>query len=138
MLISIPFLIYVNQAIKNLKCEMSLRPWNGDFSREKRISGGFPSGHLSKATYLAVLFGSRFGYKFAIPLTLFAAFTGISFIVSNRHYTSQVIAGLGFGTAYALAASKLVDMHLAKNKNLAVDLTVNEYGGPAVNLSYRF
>lgn len=138
MLISLPFLIYVNQAIKNFKCDMSLRPWHQDFSREKQASGGFPSGHVSKATYLAVLYGSRFGYKFAIPLSMFAAFTSICFIASNRHYTSQVIAGVGFGAAYALAASTLVDMQLRKKNDLSIDLALNDYGMPAVSLSYRF
>lgn len=138
MLVSIPFLIYVNQAIKNFKCDLSLRPWHEDFSREKQASGGFPSGHVSKATYLAVLYGMRFGYKFAIPFSCFAAFTGVAFIASNRHYASQVVAGVGFGAAYALAASKLVDMHLNKNKSLALDLTVNHNGGPAIALSYKF
>lgn len=138
MLVSIPFLIYVNQAIKNFKCDMSLRPWHQDFSREEQASGGFPSGHVSKATYLAVLYGMRFGYKFAVPFSMFAAFTGAAFIASNRHYTSQVVAGVGFGAAYALAASKLVDMHLDKSKSLALDLTVNHNGGPALKLSYQF
>ena len=138
MLVSVPFLIYVNQALKNFKCDLSLRPWHEDFSREKQASGGFPSGHVSKATYLAVLYGMRFGYKFAIPFSCFAAFTGIAFVASNRHYASQVVAGVGFGAAYALAASKLVDMHLNNNKSLTFDLTVNHNGGPAIALSYKF
>lgn len=136
MLVGVPFLIYVNQAIKKLRCDMSLRPWNGNFSCEERVSGGFPSGHVSKATYLAVLYGVRYGPKFAIPLSLLAAFTGTVFVISNRHYASQIVAGIGFGAAYALAADKLVSSKLTKN--VAFDVSINKYGGPAVAVSYNF
>ena len=68
----------------------------------------FPSGHTATAfTNASVLF---FEYKeaniwYASSGYLFAAATGFLRIANNKHYTSDVLAGAGIGTAVGLAVS---------------------------------
>ena len=65
-----------------------------------------------------------------------AVFLCLNFLTCNRHYASQLIAGAGFGTIYALAASKLVDSRLADTVEMGV--TMNEHGAPAFSLAFRW
>jgi len=122
--------------IKKFKFDACLRPWNGKFDKNERSYGGLPSGHVAEATYTAVLYGMRFGYQLAVPLGAVTAFVGVTFLACNRHYFSQLIAGVGFGAMYALAANKVVDSRLQKDLSLA--MSVNEQGGPSFGISYRF
>lgn len=68
----------------------------------------FPSGHTATAfTNASVLF---YEYKdaniwYASSGYLFAAATGFLRIANNKHYTSDVLAGAGIGTAVGLAVS---------------------------------
>jgi membrane-associated phospholipid phosphatase len=136
MLLGIPILIYVNEIIRLLKFDICYRPWNGSFSSVERAPGGFPSGHVSKATYLAVLYGMRYGYKFALPLSAVAGFIGTIFLAGNRHYLSQLIAGVGVGVIYGLAASKVVDYKLTHDCHFGLGL--DPQGGPNLSISWRF
>ncbi len=128
LLIGMPFVIWTKKLVKQMRFEACLRPWHQNFSCENRSFGGFPSGHMAQALYMAVLYGSRYGPRFAVPLGLLATFVGVTFVTCNRHYTSQIIAGAAFGTIYALAASKLVDMKLTNRVNLGIG--VDEGGRP--------
>jgi len=134
-LIGLPFVIWTKTLIKKLRFEENLRPWNEAFDSEKRGSGGFPSGHMAEAAYTALLYGMRFGPKFAIPLGSIAAFIGVSFVACNRHYLSQIVAGAGLGAIYALAANKLVDAKVAQNMKFGVKF---ENKSPAFSISYQF
>lgn len=136
MLIGLPFMFLANRVIKQFNCEVSLRPWHEKFSHNGRIHGGFPSGHTSEAAFLAVLYGLRYGPKAAIPLSILTAFVGSTFVAANRHYVSQVVAGVAFGAMYGLAASKLVDIKLAER--FSVDICSDENSRPALAISYRF
>jgi len=135
-LAGVPFVMLGKKLIKKLRFDACLRPWNGKFDRNERSYGGLPSGHVAEATYTAVLYGLRFGYKFAVPLGTLTAFVGISFLTCNRHYLSQLVAGAGFGALYAVAASKTADSRLHENISFAV--SANEKGEPLFGLSYRF
>jgi hypothetical protein len=134
-LIGLPFVIWTKTIIKKLRFEENLRPWNEAFDKENRCSGGFPSGHMAEAAYTALLYGMRFGPKFAIPLGSIAAFIGVSFVACNRHYLSQIVAGAGLGAVYALAANKLVDAKVAQNMKFGVKF---ENKSPAFSISYQF
>lgn len=136
MLLGLPFVIYINEVIKKMKFDICHRPWHEDFSCTQRTPGGFPSGHVAKATYLAVLYGTRYGPRFSIPLGLIAGFIGVTFLSSNRHYLSQLIAGVGFGAAYGLAASKLVDYKLTHD--CAINLSFDEDCRPNLCISWNF
>ena len=132
-----PFVLIAKDLIKKMDFEMCKRPYHEKFSKEQRCYGGFPSGHLAEATYMAVLYGMRYGPKFALPLGSVAAFVTAVFLTSNRHYLSQMIAGAGFGAMYAFSANSLINSKLAKNRDLAFGLAA-ENGGLAMNLSFRF
>jgi membrane-associated phospholipid phosphatase len=82
----------------------------------------FPSGHTATAfTNASILF---YEYKdaniwYASSGYLFAAATGFLRIANNKHYTSDVLAGAGIGTAVGLAVSywsPFTSLTLGKNK----------------------
>ena len=86
----------------------------------------FPSGHTATAfTNASVLF---YEYKdaniwYASSGYLFAAATGFLRIANNKHYTSDVLAGAGIGTAVGLAVSywsPFKSVTLGKNKTHAL------------------
>ena len=136
MLIGLPFVIWTKMWVKKIEFNASFRPWNEKFSCKKRAYGGFPSGHMAQAFYMAVLYGTRYGANYGIPLGMVATFLGINFLTCNRHYASQLIAGGGFGAIYALAASKLVDTRLADTVEMGV--AMDERGAPAFSLAFRW
>jgi hypothetical protein len=136
MLIGFPFLMYANELIKKMKFECALRPWHEKFSCKHRTPGGFPSGHVAKASYLATLYGLQYGYRAAIPLSLIAAGIGAIFVSSNRHYLSQVIAGIGFGVAYGFAASKLVDFKV--EQDICFNVNADFDGSVGVQMTWLF
>ncbi len=136
LLLGIPFVIFGKDIIKKLDADFCLRPWHQDFCQtHKQAMGGFPSGHMAQATYIATLYGMRFGPKLAIPLAFFAAGLGIVFLNCNRHYLSQLVAGVGLGALYGIAANKVIDSKLAENVTLNVCF---DRHGPAFNACYRF
>ena len=86
----------------------------------------FPSGHTATAfTNASVLFHE---YKeaniwYASSGYLFAAATGFLRIANNKHYTSDVLAGAGIGTAVGLAVSywsPFKSFTIGKNKTHAL------------------
>ncbi|MCF8319689.1 MAG: phosphatase PAP2 family protein [Flavobacterium sp.] len=86
----------------------------------------FPSGHTATAfTNASILF---YEYKdaniwYASSGYLFAAATGFLRIANNKHYTSDVLAGAGIGTAVGLAVSywsPFKSLTLGKNKTHAL------------------
>lgn len=133
LLVGMPFVIWTKTLIKQMKFDACLRPWNENFSCEQRSFGGFPSGHMAQALYMAVLYGKRYGPRFAVPLGLLAGFIGVTFVSCNRHYISQVIAGAAFGSIYALAASKLVDDKLASRVQMGIGM--DEQGHPNFSMA---
>lgn len=135
-LVGFPFLVFGNNILKKVDCRCGLRPWNEHFSCVKRASGGCPSGHVAEATFVATLFGLRFGPVYAVPLGAIAVFVAGTFISCNRHYFSQVIAGAGLGCIYAVAANKTIDARLGDN--LRLGFAVCDNGMPALSLAYRF
>lgn len=137
MLLGMPFVIWTKKLVKQLKFDACLRPWHEKLTHgEERSFGGFPSGHMAQALYMAVLYGLRYGPRYALPLGGIAAFIGTTFVACNRHYLSQIIAGGAFGTIYALAASKLVDQKLADRVKLGI--AVDEAGRPTFSAKVRW
>lgn len=136
LLLGLPFVIWGKTLLKKINMRACYRPWNEQFSRKKRCLGGLPSGHMSEAMYTAVLFGSRFGPKYGVPLGLLAAFLGAAFLVCNRHYASQLVAGAGLGTIYAVAANKVIDKNLSDRWSAGMEC--DENGVPLFSVSCRF
>ncbi len=137
MLIGLPFVFYVAQLAKYWQCDASLRPWHEKFCKNgSRSNGGLPSGHTAKASYLAVLYGLEYGPKAAIPLGILTAFVGSAFVACNRHYLSQVVAGVGFGALYGAAAHKTVQKEL--EDLWSFDFYTDECARPGFCARYRF
>ena len=137
MLLGMPFVIWTKKLVKQMKFDACLRPWHEKLTcGDERSFGGFPSGHMAQALYMAVLYGSRYGPRYALPLGTLAAFIGTTFVACNRHYVSQIVAGGVFGTIYALAASKLVDQKLADTVKLGI--SVDEVGHPTFSAKLRW
>ncbi len=139
-LLGVPFVIFGKNGIKQCEFDACKRPWNEYFSRTKQAFGGFPSGHMALITYATALYGMRFGPKLGVPLGALSLFLAGAFVNSNRHYLSQIVAGAGLGTMYALAASKLVDERLARlgKNNLQLGMGISPAGGPELHISYQF
>jgi membrane-associated phospholipid phosphatase len=135
-ILGMPFLIFGNKITKKITFEACYRPWNEHFSCVKRAAGGFPSGHAAYVTYMTVLYGLRYGLPWAVPLGLYGAFVTINFCVSNRHYLSQLVAGVGFGTMYAFAANRLIESKLIQYDYLYCGL--DSQGSPGIGVRYRF
>lgn len=137
-LIGLPFVIWSKHLIKKLHADACKRPWNEYFSRKHQSYGGFPSGHMAEIVYSTVLFGKRLGPKAGVPLGIISAVLGVTFVNCNRHYVSQIVAGAGLGTLYALAADKLISQNLERKHPVEVDVALNERGGPEVRVGVSF
>lgn len=133
-----PFVLLAKDIIKKLDFDVCKRPYHEKFAKEQRAFGGFPSGHLAEATYMAVLYGMRYGPNFAVPLGAIAGFVTCVFLSSNRHYLSQMIAGAGFGAMYAFSANTLINSKLAKRHNVNMGMSRDNNGNPALSLSFDF
>lgn len=136
-LIGVIFVVSGKVLLKKLNFGFCLRPWHEKFSCSKRATGGFPSGHAAEVTYIALLYGMRYGPKFIVPFSLLALGVAGTFWNCNRHYLSQLVGGAAFGAIYALAANKFIDAKLCK-KNITLSLSTNQYGGPSLHLGYSF
>lgn len=137
--ISLPFVHSGKNVIKRWRSKACLRPWHEDFSCEERSSGGFPSGHMANVSFMTTLWGLRHGPRWAVPLGLFSTFVLADFINWNRHYLSQMVAGVGLGVIYALAANKVIDCRLNRIcENLSFGVEPNGCGIPTTRICYRF
>ena len=121
--------------IKIGKCEAAVRPWNEKF-KKKRTYGGFPSGHMIEASYMATVWGLQYGWKAAVPLLLFAGLSFGVLVNCNRHYVSQIVAGAGVGVAYGLAANTLINTKIAET--ITFDFKIDERALPTISLAYNF
>lgn len=135
-LLGMPFVIVGKDMFKKIKADCCLRPWHEKFSHEHRSGGGFPSGHMAEITYMTVLYAKRYGRLVAAPLAAVATMLAVTFVSCNRHYLSQIVAGAGLGTAYALAADKLIDRKLSEHMDIG--FTIDSRGAPAAKVSFRF
>lgn len=136
MIVGMPFVIWTKTLVKQMKFQACLRPWNEKFSCEKRSYGGFPSGHMAQAMYVTMLYGTRYGPRYAIPLAALATFLGVTFVSCNRHYISQIVGGAGFGAMYALAADALVTSKLTDRVKLGFKF--DPEGAPTFSLAFNF
>lgn len=134
-ILGFPFLVFGNKINKQIEIHGCHRPWNEKFSCVKRAPGGLPSGHMAEVTYMAALFGLRYGPKWGLPLAAYGLFVGVDFWVSNRHYVSQLVAGVAWGLMYAYAADRYIDQKLCEKRQLAYDLGFDKGGNPAIKVS---
>jgi hypothetical protein len=70
---------------------------------------------MANITFITTLFAMRHGPKFGIPLGIFGGFVFANFLSCNRHYVSQLVAGIGLGLFYAFAADKVINERLGRD-----------------------
>ncbi len=58
----------------------------------------FPSGHTSSAFSGATFIHKKYGWEYAIPAYLAAAYTGYSRVYAQKHYVHDVLAGALLGS----------------------------------------
>ena len=124
--------------IKRIELDANLRPWNEHFSSECRAYGGFPSGHASVTSFMATLYGLQYGPKMAFPLGIYAAASFIIGANTNRHYVSQLVAGVALGVSYAIAANKVVDKEAEKKSPLSFGISTDAKGRIMFGGAYEF
>ena len=101
--ITLPLTWAAKSLVKQIHWKGNRRPGHGDFPRGCHW-GGFPSGHMLEMTYATVLFGLSMGPGFAIPLGISTGIIAATFVQTNRHYISQLVAGSAIGTLFGFAA----------------------------------
>ncbi|MRI33443.1 PAP2 family protein [Endozoicomonas sp. OPT23] len=101
--------------------------------RKQRPNNGnrdsFPSGHTSAAFQGASFIHFRYGWQYAVPAYLGAAFVGYSRVDAEKHYTVDVLAGAALGVLSSWYFTEPFDNGLHIN----TDLKENYYG---LSLSY--
>ncbi|MBI9071128.1 MAG: phosphatase PAP2 family protein [Melioribacteraceae bacterium] len=90
----------------------------------------FPSGHTSSSFQAASFIHFRYGFEYAIPGYLAAAFVGYSRVYAKKHYTSDVLAGAALGI---LSSYVFTDKY--EKVNIIPSIEGNSFG---FNLSYKF
>lgn len=117
----------VKKSIKFIKWPNSLRPYNQNF---KRDYGGFPSGHLMTITYLSIISIEQFGFLKSLPYIISFSYISVDYIVKNRHYLSQLVAGVILGSVYGFSVNSSIKNSLDFNS----DFNLNNN----LKLSYSF
>ena len=95
---------------------------------ETRPNGGewsFPSGHTAIAFDSSTYLWRRYGPWYGVPATIVASFTGYSRVVSDYHYTHDVVAGaiLGIGANLIFTSKYLSSVQVSATENDGVLLT---------------
>ena len=83
-----------------------------DRTRPNGERWSFPSGHASTSFAVASVLQDHFGWKAGVPAFAAAAYTGVTRIGDNWHWTSDVV----FGAALGIAAGRTVTFHLRDTK----------------------
>ncbi len=102
---------------------------------KKRPDGGdhaFPSGHTSMAFQGAGFIHKRYGLEYGIPAYLGAAFVGYSRVKSDRHDTTDVLAGAALGLVSSLYFTKSYN---DDKLMITTDLSPEFYG---ISANYKF
>lgn len=73
--------------------------------QEERPDGSnnssFPSGHTSASFQGATFIHKRYGFSYAVPAYIGAAFVGYSRVYADKHYTHDVVAGALIGSGFS-------------------------------------
>jgi hypothetical protein len=81
-------------------------------TRPNGTSLSFPSGHASTSFAVASVLQEHFGWKVGLPALLVGVYTGMSRIIENDHWASDVV----FGAALGMAAGRTVTIRLRQKK----------------------
>jgi len=101
---------------------------------EERPYGGhhsFPSGHTSASFQGAAFIHFRYGFKYAAVAYAAATFVGYSRVISDNHYTHDVLAGAAIGVGFAWLFTKpyvVKDVSITPTISYSEDNRQNVYG----------
>ena len=74
------------------------------FGAHYHAAGSFPSGHVARATFLAVIALSTMRRQLAVPVTIFAALSVPARLYTESHLLSDVLGGGALGVGVAASA----------------------------------
>ncbi|MDB5209257.1 MAG: phosphatase family protein [Sediminibacterium sp.] len=108
--------------------------YQGKDSYGNRLNSSFPSGHTTVAFAAATVFAMEYKDKRLVPILAYSAATiiGLSRVVENRHWFSDVVAGAALGF---LTGRQVVNNYHRYAKLKAPELKKNTV---VFNLDYRF
>jgi hypothetical protein len=72
----------------------------------------FPSGHASTSFAAAMVLQEHYGWKLGLPAFLAASYSGVSRVLDNQHWASDV----AFGAAVGIASGRTVTIHLRETR----------------------
>jgi len=117
-----------------LRAQISVVSWTyaikvpADRTRPNGDPRGFPSGHASTSFASAMVLQEHYGWKLGLPAFLLAGYTGVSRVIANQHWTSDVV----FGAAVGIASGRTVTLHLRNARVVVAPLPVPGGGGVLV------
>jgi len=96
----------------------------------------FPSGHSADTFAAATFIQQRYGWQYAVPAYLGAAYVGYSRVESDKHEAVDVLAGALIGV---LSGLYFTDLYVEANKiGLSVAPVVSQKNGYGVSVSSQF
>lgn len=96
---------FLKNFVNAMHIRPALRPPSSAYPRGMYF-GGFPSGHVSQGFVAIIVVHHVWGLSnlMGILLVLQTLFTCLWVVAENRHYFSQIVAGLALGAVYGFAA----------------------------------
>ncbi|HMF98318.1 MAG TPA: phosphatase PAP2 family protein [Vicinamibacterales bacterium] len=91
----------------------------------------FPSGHASNSFATAMVLQEHFGWKLGVPAFLAATYTGVSRVIDNQHWASDVV----FGAFLGIASGRTVTLHMRDSRVTFAPLSVPGGGGVMVSVT---
>jgi membrane-associated phospholipid phosphatase len=89
----------------------------------------FPSGHASTSFATAMVLQEHYGWKVGLPAFLAASYSGVSRVIDNQHWASDVV----FGAFVGIASGRTVTLHVRETRVSVAPLAVPGGGGVIVS-----
>ncbi|HJZ71203.1 MAG TPA: phosphatase PAP2 family protein [Vicinamibacterales bacterium] len=118
-----------------LRAQLSVVSWTyaikfaADRTRPNGDPRSFPSGHASNSFATAMVLQEHYGWKLGVPAFLVATYTGVSRVIDNQHWASDVV----FGAFLGMASGRTVTLHLRDTRVTLAPLAVPGGGGVMVS-----
>ena len=123
-----------------LRAQVSVASWTyaiklaAGRTRPNGDSHSFPSGHSSASFATAMVLQEHFGWKLGVPAFAAAAYTGVSRVIDNQHWASDVV----FGAFLGMASGRTVTLHVRDTRVTFAPLAAPGGGGVLVSATrYR-
>jgi len=91
----------------------------------------FPSGHATNSFATAMVLQEHFGWKLGVPAFAVATYTGVSRVIENQHWASDVV----FGAFLGIASGRTVTLHMRDSRVTFAPLPVPGGGGVMVSVT---